>query len=329
MHRFVFRGPTPLGRRAGALAALALAALLAAGAPGCAPPANQEGPGHRSQTLALTPEQELSLGRQAYAEVLKKYRVVRRGPDVDRVREVGERIARAAEIEPEEFARATAVTYLGVVWGTMAALRRMRPRDSGTIVEVGSALAYRGIPLQSAYCGSKHAIKGFMESLRSELMHYGSRVHVTMVQLPALNTPQFEIGRTKMNRHPQPVPPIYQPEVAADAIVWASEHRRREIFVGGPTVKTIWGNKLAPALADRYLARNGFEAQLTDQPLEGGRPGNLFEPVPGDHGTHGHFEQARERSVQLALAKRRGAIAAIAGTLALGAAAAGALKAAR
>jgi NAD(P)-dependent dehydrogenase (short-subunit alcohol dehydrogenase family) len=218
-----------------------------------------------------------------------------------------------AEIEAAEYARATHVTYLGVVWGTMAALRRMRPRNRGTIVQVGSALAYRGIPLQAPYCGAKHAIKGFTESLRSELLHDRSDVHVTMVQLPALNTPQFEIGRTKMDRHPQPVPPIYQPEVAADAIVWASEHRRRELYVGGPTVKTIWGNKLLPALGDLYLARNGYDAQLTDERLDGGREGNLFAPVPGDHGTRGHFDDARTRSLQLALTKHRRVLAGAAG----------------
>jgi NAD(P)-dependent dehydrogenase (short-subunit alcohol dehydrogenase family) len=214
-----------------------------------------------------------------------------------------------AEIDPDEYERATRVTYLGVVWGTRAALRRMRPREKGVIVQVGSALAYRGIPLQSAYCGAKHAIKGFTESVRSELLHDQSGIHLTMVQLPALNTPQFEIGRAKVDRHPQPVPPIYQPEVAADAIVWASEHRRREIYVGGPTVKTIWGNKLLPALGDVYLARNGFGAQLTDEPLEGRRDGNLFSPVPGDHGTRGRFDDARRHSVQLALAKHRRAVA--------------------
>jgi NAD(P)-dependent dehydrogenase (short-subunit alcohol dehydrogenase family) len=214
-----------------------------------------------------------------------------------------------AEIEPDEYERATRVTYLGVVWGTRAALRRMRPREKGVIVQVGSALAYRGIPLQSAYCGAKHAIKGFTESVRSELLHDQSGIHLTMVQLPALNTPQFEIGRAKVDRHPQPVPPIYQPEVAADAIVWASEHRRREIYVGGPTVKTIWGNKLLPALGDVYLARNGFGAQLTDEPLEGRRDGNLFSPVPGDHGTRGRFDDARRHSVQLALTKHRRAVA--------------------
>src|SRR3954465_12191629 len=149
------------------------------------------------------------------------------------------------DIEPDEYERATRVTYLGAVWGTQAALRRMGPRDRGTIVQVGSALAYRGIPLQSAYCGAKHAMKGFHESLRTELRHKGSRVHLTMVQLPGLNTPQFEPARAKMPDAPKPVPPVYQPEVAADAIHWAAHHRRREIWVGGPTVKTIMGNRIA------------------------------------------------------------------------------------
>jgi NAD(P)-dependent dehydrogenase (short-subunit alcohol dehydrogenase family) len=232
------------------------------------------------------------------------------------------------EIEPDEFDRSTRVTYLGAVWGTRSALRRMRSRDHGVIVQVGSALAYRGIPLQSSYCGAKHAMKGFTESVRTELMHEGSRVHVTMVQLPALNTPQFEIGRTKLDRHPQPVPPIYQPEVAARAIVWASEHRRREIHVGGATVKTIWGNKLVPGLADRYLARSGVESQLTDEPLTGGRDGNLFAPVPGDHGTRGRFDDARSRSLQLALAKHRRAVTG-AGLVLAGAAALTAVRARR
>jgi NAD(P)-dependent dehydrogenase (short-subunit alcohol dehydrogenase family) len=232
------------------------------------------------------------------------------------------------EIEPDEFDRSTRVTYLGAVWGTRSALRRMRSRDHGVIVQVGSALAYRGIHLQSSYCGAKHAMKGFTESVRTELMHEGSRVHVTMVQLPALNTPQFEIGRTKLDRHPQPVPPIYQPEVAARAIVWASEHRRREIHVGGATVKTIWGTKLVPGLADRYLAGSGVESQLTDEPLTGGRDGNLFAPVPGDHGTRGRFDDARSRSLQLALAKHRRAVTG-AGLVLAGAAALTAVRARR
>jgi NAD(P)-dependent dehydrogenase (short-subunit alcohol dehydrogenase family) len=214
--------------------------------------------------------------------------------------------APVSDTTPEEFRRATEVTYLGSVWGTMAALRRMRPRDSGVIVQVGSALAYRGIPLQAAYCGGKHALQGFLESLRAELLHDGSHVHLTMVQLPALNTPQFTWSRAKLPRAPQPVPPIFQPEVAADAIVWAASHPRRELMVGWPTVKAIVGNALAPGIADRYLARNGFDAQQTDEPIDPGRPDNLFEPVPGDQGAHGPFDdQSRDRSIQLRLAKHR------------------------
>ena len=169
--------------------------------------------------------------------------------------------ARAWDIDPHEYARAAGVTYLGAVHGTLAALRRMRPRNRGTIVQVGSALSYRGIPLQAPYCAAKHALKGFTESVRTELLHERSRVHVTMVHLPALNTPQFEWGRTKLPRHPQPVPPILQPEVAARAIVYAAEHRRRELLVGAPTLQTVWGNRLAPWLLDHYLARTGVEAQ--------------------------------------------------------------------
>ena len=221
-----------------------------------------------------------------------------------------------AETTPEEFRRATEVTYLGYVYGTMAALRRMRPRDRGTIVQVGSALSYRAIPLQSAYCGAKFAIRGFTDALRSELLHEGSNVRLTMVQLPALNTPQFSVGRTRLPRHPQPVPPIYQPEVAADAIVWAAEHARREVWVGGSTVATILGNKLLPGLADRYLARAGYESQQTDELVPPGRADNLFEPVPGERGAHGVYgEQALARSLQLEASKRRGviALAAVAG----------------
>jgi len=182
----------------------------------------------------------------------------------------------------------------------MAALRRMRPRDRGTIVQVGSALAYRGIPLQSAYCGAKHAIQGFHESLRSELMHEKSNVKVTMVQLPGLNTPQFDVVRSKLPKKAQPVPPIFQPEVAARGIVWAAEHpRRREIWVGGSTAKAIVGNKFFAGLADRYLGRTGFKSQQADEP-EGDRPDNLIHPVPGDQGAHGRFDsQATSRSLQL------------------------------
>jgi NAD(P)-dependent dehydrogenase (short-subunit alcohol dehydrogenase family) len=193
------------------------------------------------------------------------------------------------QLQPDEVKRVTEVTYLGVVYGTMAALRRMRPRDRGAIVQVGSALAYRGIPLQAAYCGAKHAIQGFTESLRCELLHDGSRVHVSMVQLPAMNTPQFDWVKSRLPRRPQPVPPIYEPEVAADAIVWAAAHRRREISVGGSTAVAIWGNKFASTLGDRYLARTGFDAQQTDEPADPERPDNLWHPLPGDRGAHGRF----------------------------------------
>jgi NAD(P)-dependent dehydrogenase (short-subunit alcohol dehydrogenase family) len=208
--------------------------------------------------------------------------------------------ARAVDVEPAEFRRATEVTYLGYVWGTLAALRRMLPRDRGTIVQVGSALAYRAIPLQAPYCAAKHAVKGFTESLRTELLHDGSNVQVTMVELPALNTPQFSWGRAKLPKHPQPVPPIFQPEVAAEAIVHAAEHPRREILVGWPAVKAVYGERIAPSLGDRVLGRNGFDAQQTDPPLDGDRPGNLFEPVPGDFSAHGRFDdEAKPRSLLL------------------------------
>jgi len=228
------------------------------------------------------------------------------------------------EIEPDEFRRVTEVTYLGIVWGTRAALRRMKPRDRGSIVMVGSALAYRGIPLQSAYCGSKHAIKGFFESVRSELLHDGSKVRISIVELPALNTPQFDHCRTRMPKQPQPVPPIYQPEVAADAIAWAARSGEREVYVGAPTWKTIWGERIAPGIGDRYLAKNGFASQQGDEPVNGDRPDNLFAPVEGDRGAHGRFEaNSRTRSPLLWLGKHRRALgaAALAGVGAVAAAA--------
>jgi NAD(P)-dependent dehydrogenase (short-subunit alcohol dehydrogenase family) len=218
-----------------------------------------------------------------------------------------------SEVEPAEYRRATEVTYLGCVWGTRAALRLMVPRDRGVVIQVGSALAFRGIPLQAPYCGAKHAIEGFSESVRAELLHDRSAVRISMVHLPALNTPQFEIGRTKLPRHPQPVPPIYEPEVAAGAIAWISEHRRRQLYVGAPTLKTVLGNRVAPALVDRYLARTGYEAQQTEEPVDPGRPDNLFEPVPGDHGTRGRFgEGARSGSATTWLSRHRGVLAALA-----------------
>src|SRR5438552_12432233 len=172
------------------------------------------------------------------------------------------------ELTPEEVKRVTDVTYLGVVHGTLAALKRMLPRDRGAIVQVGSALAYRGIPLQAAYCGAKHAIQGFTESLRCELLHDNSHVHVAMVQLPAMNTPQFDWVKSRLPREPQPVPPIYAPEIAADAIVWAASARRREISVGAPTVAAIWGNKVASGLLDRYLAATAYDSQQTAEPAD-------------------------------------------------------------
>jgi NAD(P)-dependent dehydrogenase (short-subunit alcohol dehydrogenase family) len=206
------------------------------------------------------------------------------------------------EITPEEFKRATEVTYLGQVYGTMAALKRMRSRNRGTIVQVGSALAYRSIPLQSAYCGAKHAIVGFTDSIRSELLHDQSNVHITAVMLPAMNTPQFSWCRTRLPRHPQPVPPIYQPEVAARAIVWAAQHKRREVYVGWPTVEAIYGQEVAPSFADHYLARHGFDSQQTSQPVSPERPDNLFEPVQGDYAAHGIFDsRASSYSVQSSL----------------------------
>jgi NAD(P)-dependent dehydrogenase (short-subunit alcohol dehydrogenase family) len=227
------------------------------------------------------------------------------------------------DIEPDEFRRVTEVTYLGQVYGTMAALKRMRRRDAGTIVQVGSALAYRGIPLQSAYCGAKHAIRGFTDSLRTELMHENSGIRITAVHLPALNTTQFGLVRTRMPRKPRPVAPVFEPEVAARAIVWASEHpKRREHWVAGSTVMTILGSRLAPGwIGDRYLAKTGFDGQQTDEPAGEERRSTdyLFSPVPGDHGAHGTFgDESKPRSKEVWLAEHRGTIA---GALAASAAA--------
>ncbi len=223
------------------------------------------------------------------------------------------------ELTADEVRRVTEVTYLGSVHGILSALRRMRPRSRGSIVQVGSALAYRAIPLQSAYCGSKFAIRGFVDSLRTELLHEGSGVRLTSVHLPAVNTPQFGWVRTRLPRHPQPVPPIYQPEVAARAIVWASDHARREVWVGGPTVATILGNRVVPGLLDRYLARTGFDSQQGDEPV-GDRHDNLWTPAPGHQGAHGEFDdQAHGRSLQLEASLHRreltgaGSLAALAG----------------
>ena len=217
------------------------------------------------------------------------------------------------DMEPDEFRRVTEVTYLGVVYGTLAALKRMLPRDRGAIVQVGSALAYRGIPLQSAYCGAKHAIQGFSESLRCELLHDSSHVHVTMVQLPAMNTPQFDWVKSRLPRKAQPVPPIYAPEIAADAIVWAASHRRREMSVGAVTTGVIWGNKLAAGLGDRYLARTGYDSQQTDEPADPNRPDNLWHPLPGDRGPHGRFgDRTTHSSPQTWINERLPAVAMIA-----------------
>ena len=225
------------------------------------------------------------------------------------------------DVEPEEFQRATDVTYHGFVWGTKSALKRLLPRDRGTLVQVGSAMADRGIPLQAPYCGAKHATKGFQESLRCELRHKGSKVHLTMVQLPGLNTPQFEHCRSKMPNVPMPVPPVYEPEVAADAIHFAAHHKRREVWVGIPTVYTILGNRVAPWLAERYLARTAVSGQQTDEPLgKDVREGNLFEAAEGDDGAHGPYDDmAHGRSIQFAMTRHRRALA---GVAAAGAAAA-------
>jgi len=197
-----------------------------------------------------------------------------------------------SSISTEDFKRATEVTYLGAVWGTMAALRRMQPRDRGTIVQVGSALAYRSIPLQAAYCGAKSAIRGFTDSLRTELIHDKSRIHLTMVHLSAFNTPQFDWGRTCMQYKPKPLGKIFQPEVAARGIYWAATHRRRELWVGFPAVEAILGNRVIPGFLDRKLAHEAYEGQLTDQPLPFGYRDNLYQPVPGDHGSHGRFDSS-------------------------------------
>jgi short-subunit dehydrogenase len=225
-----------------------------------------------------------------------------------------------AETTPEEYRRVTEVTYLGVVHGTLAALRRMRARNDGVIVQVGSALAYRAIPLQSAYCAAKHAVAGFTESLRVELLHEKSRVQVTIVQLPALNTPQFGWVKSRLPNKAQPVPPIYQPEVAAEAIYQAARRPRREFTVGWPAWRAIVGDKLVPGLADRYLARFGYESQQTDEPENPNRPHNLWESVPGDAGAHGDFDhRARLRSTHLWATLHRRTLGAAA--LGLGAAA--------
>ncbi len=233
-------------------------------------------------------------------------------------------LAEIMETTPEEFKRVTEVTYLGSVHGVQAALRRMLPRDRGTIVQVGSALSRRGIPLQATYCGSKHAVKGFCDSLRAELIHHRSQVKVALVQLPGLNTPQFNWVRTRLHKHPQPVPPIFQPEVAARAIAHAAEHPRREIWVGFPTVYTILGEKFASGLMDVYLGRTNEQAQQTPDAIDPqARVDNLYEPPPGDPGAHGVFDdQAKASSPQTWLTLHKRPVLAAVGAAATGAAAA-------
>lgn len=210
------------------------------------------------------------------------------------------------KISPEEFKRVTEVTYLGTVYGTMAALKRMQNRDRGTIIQVGSALSYRAIPLQSAYCGAKHAIRGFTDAVRCELISERSAIHITMVQLPAVNTPQFDWARNRMPRMPQPLPPIYQPEVAARAVLWSARHRRRELIVGTSSLQVVLGNKIAPGMLDRYIADSAIDGQQRKERAKGQRPDNLFTPLTGKHATHGPFDAiARTRSPQLWLTMHR------------------------
>lgn len=217
--------------------------------------------------------------------------------------------SRVRDLKAEEVKRVTEVNYLGTVNGTLVALSRMLPRDRGKIVQVSSALAYRGIPLQAAYCGSKHAIKGFTESLITELLAAGSKVSVTMVALPAVNTPQFDVVKTRLPNHPMPVPPIFQPEVPARAIVRAIDGDQREIRVGASTVGTILGNQVAPGLLDRYLARTGIKSQQTDERVDPNRPANLWAPLSGDRGAHGRFDdQSHPRSLQQLAARNLRAI---------------------
>ncbi len=217
-----------------------------------------------------------------------------------------------AEIKPDEYRRVTEVSYLGYVYATMAALEHFRKRDRGVIVQVGSALAYRGIPLQSAYCGAKHAIQGFNESLRCELLHDKSNVHVTMVQMPAVNTPQFSWVLTRLPRHPQPVPPIYQPEMAARAVVYAADHpNRREYWVGSSTAATLAANAIMPGVLDRYLARTGIGSQQTPDPEDPDSPTNLWQPAdrPSDFGAHGAFDdKAKKTDPQLWASQHHGTL---------------------
>lgn len=219
-------------------------------------------------------------------------------------------LSRFVDISPEDYKRVTEVTYFGQVNGTRAALRRMLPRNRGSIVLVGSALAYRGIPLQSAYCGAKHAIQGFQDAVRSELYHANSHVHLSMVHLPGVNTPQFDWMKSNLPRKPKPASPPYQPEVAADAIHYAAFHPRKQIFVGFPTVKVIWADRLASSLLDRYLGATGFKGQQDKDLIGAGYRDNLWEPVAGDYGAHGRFDaEARSLSLQLLFTKHRNLMA--------------------
>ena len=218
-----------------------------------------------------------------------------------------------SKLTPAEVERGTQVTYLGQVYGIMAALSRMRTRNSGTIVSVSSALAYRSVPLQSIYCGAKAAIRGFIDSLRSEIIHDKLNVHLTAVDLPAVNTPQFNWALNKTGHEAQPIPPIFQPEVPARAIYFAATHKRREVWLGFPTVKAILGNMLVPGLLDRYLAKSGYTGQLTDKTKSADAPSNLFEPVPGDYGAHGRFDdRSRNRSWEMFTDRHRHAVVAVA-----------------
>jgi NAD(P)-dependent dehydrogenase (short-subunit alcohol dehydrogenase family) len=229
--------------------------------------------------------------------------------------------SRFMDMDVDDYRRVTEVTYLGQVHGARAALARMMPRNRGSIVLVGSALAYRGIPLQSAYCGAKHAIQGFHDSLRSELIHAKSKVHVSMVQLPGVNTPQFDWIRTNLPGQPKPASPPYQPEVIARGVAFAARRRRKSVMIGFPTIQAMWGDRLASSLLDHYLAKTAFSGQQGKEPVSPDRKDNLYQPVPGDHGAHGRFDkQARTRSPQLWLNENRNAIAAALGLAAAGAA---------
>ena len=224
-----------------------------------------------------------------------------------------------SKLTSEEVERGTKVTYLGQVYGMMSALKRMRVRNRGVIVNIGSALAYRSVPLQSIYCGAKAAIRGFTDSLRSEIIHDKLDVRLTIVDLPAINTPQFDWALNKMGRKAKPVAPIFEPEVAARAIFFAATHKRRDVWVGWPTVKAILANRIAPGLIDRYLAKAGYSGQLADQPTAPDAPANLFKPVPGDYSAHGRFDaQSRDRSWEMFTERHKAAVVAVGAALVIG-----------